>query len=143
MIFWNQKWAWWFTAIMFLLNNTVGPHVHTLPALSTLVHMSVDLTETNSPLVHPRAARPRRCKVSQHHDCRRRQYRLPNRQLLGHHVHSLLDLFAAPNFRGAFEARRRLRRVHVHLRATSHHLRRNRAAPSRLRSPVLLHHSCW
>lgn len=23
MIFWNQKWAWWFTAVMFLLNNTV------------------------------------------------------------------------------------------------------------------------
>lgn len=23
MIFWNKKWAWWFSAIMFLLNNTV------------------------------------------------------------------------------------------------------------------------
>lgn len=22
MLFWNQKWAWWFTAVMFVLNNT-------------------------------------------------------------------------------------------------------------------------
>lgn len=24
MIFWNKRWAWWFTAVMFLLNNTVS-----------------------------------------------------------------------------------------------------------------------
>lgn len=23
MIFFNKRWAWWFTAVMFLLNNTV------------------------------------------------------------------------------------------------------------------------
>lgn len=22
MLFWGKKWAWWFTAIMFILNNT-------------------------------------------------------------------------------------------------------------------------
>ena len=22
MIFWNQRWAFWFTAVMFILNNT-------------------------------------------------------------------------------------------------------------------------
>lgn len=22
MLFWNQRWAWWLTAIMFVLNNT-------------------------------------------------------------------------------------------------------------------------
>jgi hypothetical protein len=22
MLFWNKKWAWWFTAVMFVLNNT-------------------------------------------------------------------------------------------------------------------------
>lgn len=22
MLFWNSKWAWYFTAVMFLLNNT-------------------------------------------------------------------------------------------------------------------------
>lgn len=34
MIFWNQKWAWWFTAVMFLLNNTVRLLIHNLPAPS-------------------------------------------------------------------------------------------------------------
>jgi hypothetical protein len=24
MLFWNKKWAWWATAVMFLLNNTVS-----------------------------------------------------------------------------------------------------------------------
>jgi hypothetical protein len=24
MLFWNQKWAWWATAVMFILNNTVS-----------------------------------------------------------------------------------------------------------------------
>lgn len=23
MLFWNKKWAWWATAVMFILNNTV------------------------------------------------------------------------------------------------------------------------
>jgi hypothetical protein len=23
-LFWNKRWAWWMTAVMFLLNNTVG-----------------------------------------------------------------------------------------------------------------------
>lgn len=36
MIFWNQKWAWWFTAVMFLLNNTVCLLFHTPPALFRL-----------------------------------------------------------------------------------------------------------
>lgn len=27
MIFWNKRWAWWFTAVMFLLNNTVSPPI--------------------------------------------------------------------------------------------------------------------
>jgi len=22
MLFWNSRWAWWFTAVMFVLNNT-------------------------------------------------------------------------------------------------------------------------
>ena len=22
LLFWNSKWAWWFTAVMFVLNNT-------------------------------------------------------------------------------------------------------------------------
>ncbi|KKY39580.1 putative n amino acid transport system protein [Diaporthe ampelina] len=30
MIFWNKKWAWWFTAIMFLLNNTFIQGLHVL-----------------------------------------------------------------------------------------------------------------
>ncbi|KAI7773170.1 hypothetical protein LA080_011725 [Diaporthe eres] len=30
MIFWNQKWAWWFTAVMFLLNNTFIQGLHVL-----------------------------------------------------------------------------------------------------------------
>lgn len=34
MIFWNQKWAWWFTAVMFLLNNTVGLPSRTHPTVS-------------------------------------------------------------------------------------------------------------
>jgi hypothetical protein len=25
MLFWNQRWAWWATAVMFILNNTVSP----------------------------------------------------------------------------------------------------------------------
>lgn len=24
MLFWNKKWAWYATAVMFILNNTVG-----------------------------------------------------------------------------------------------------------------------
>lgn len=36
MIFWNQKWAWWFTAVMFLLNNTVRLLFHTLSTLFSL-----------------------------------------------------------------------------------------------------------
>ena len=24
MLFWNKKWAWWATAVMFILNNTVS-----------------------------------------------------------------------------------------------------------------------
>lgn len=30
MLFWNQKWAWWFTAVMFLLNNTFIQGFHCL-----------------------------------------------------------------------------------------------------------------
>ncbi|KAK7741003.1 hypothetical protein SLS53_005066 [Cytospora paraplurivora] len=30
MIFWNKKWAWWFTAVMFLLNNTFIQGLHVL-----------------------------------------------------------------------------------------------------------------
>ncbi|KAI2637314.1 amino acid transporter [Xylaria nigripes] len=30
MLFWNQKWAWWFTAIMFVLNNTFIQALHVL-----------------------------------------------------------------------------------------------------------------
>lgn len=26
MLFWGKKWAWYATAVMFLLNNTVCPH---------------------------------------------------------------------------------------------------------------------
>lgn len=29
MIFWNKRWAWWFTTVMFLLNNTVSRFTHT------------------------------------------------------------------------------------------------------------------
>lgn len=28
MIFWNKRWAWWFTTVMFLLNNTVSRLKH-------------------------------------------------------------------------------------------------------------------
>ncbi|KAF4983461.1 hypothetical protein FZEAL_1190 [Fusarium zealandicum] len=30
MLFWNQKWAWWWTAVMFLLNNTFIQALHVL-----------------------------------------------------------------------------------------------------------------
>ena len=30
MLFWNQRWAWWFTAVMFLLNNTFIQGFHCL-----------------------------------------------------------------------------------------------------------------
>ncbi|EMD00941.1 hypothetical protein BAUCODRAFT_20928 [Baudoinia panamericana UAMH 10762] len=30
MLFWNQRWAWWFTAVMFLLNNTFIQGLHVL-----------------------------------------------------------------------------------------------------------------
>ncbi|EON98742.1 putative n amino acid transport system protein [Phaeoacremonium minimum UCRPA7] len=30
MLFWNKKWAWWFTAIMFILNNTFIQGLHVL-----------------------------------------------------------------------------------------------------------------
>ncbi|KAI1180392.1 N amino acid transport system protein [Nemania sp. FL0916] len=30
MLFWNKKWAWWFTAAMFVLNNTFIQYVNTL-----------------------------------------------------------------------------------------------------------------
>lgn len=30
MLFWNQKWAWWFTAVMFVLNNTFIQGLHVL-----------------------------------------------------------------------------------------------------------------
>ncbi|KAI3337112.1 amino acid transporter [Xylariaceae sp. AK1471] len=30
MLFWNKKWAWWFTAVMFVLNNTFIQALHVL-----------------------------------------------------------------------------------------------------------------
>ncbi|KAI0526495.1 amino acid transporter [Xylaria bambusicola] len=30
MLFWNKKWAWWFTAVMFVLNNTFIQGLHVL-----------------------------------------------------------------------------------------------------------------
>ena len=30
MLFWNKKWAWYFTAVMFLLNNTFIQGLHVL-----------------------------------------------------------------------------------------------------------------
>jgi len=30
MLFWNQRWAWWFTAVMFILNNTFIQGFHCL-----------------------------------------------------------------------------------------------------------------
>ncbi|KAF2739875.1 hypothetical protein EJ04DRAFT_426111 [Polyplosphaeria fusca] len=44
MLFWNKKWAWWFTAIMFLLNNTFIQGFHCLVGakyLNTMTNHSV------------------------------------------------------------------------------------------------------
>lgn len=32
MLFWGKKWAWWFTAVMFVLNNTFIMVCHILIA---------------------------------------------------------------------------------------------------------------
>jgi hypothetical protein len=40
MLFWNQKWAWWLTAIMFLLNNTFIQGLHCLTGAKYLNTMT-------------------------------------------------------------------------------------------------------
>ncbi|KAI0199656.1 N amino acid transport system protein [Astrocystis sublimbata] len=45
MLFWNKKWAWWFTAIMFLLNNTFIQALHVLTGakyVNTLIGGNTD-----------------------------------------------------------------------------------------------------
>ncbi|KAF2120530.1 transmembrane amino acid transporter protein-domain-containing protein [Lophiotrema nucula] len=44
MLFWNKKWAWWATGVMFLLNNTFIQALHCLTGaryLNTMTHHSV------------------------------------------------------------------------------------------------------
>lgn len=44
MLFWNSKWAWWFTAVMFILNNTFIQGFHCLVGakyLNTMTNHSV------------------------------------------------------------------------------------------------------
>jgi len=44
VLFWNSKWAWWFTAVMFILNNTFiqGLHILTISRyLNTMTNHSV------------------------------------------------------------------------------------------------------
>lgn len=40
MLFWNKKWAWWFTAVMFLLNNVFIQGLHVLTISRYLNTMS-------------------------------------------------------------------------------------------------------
>jgi hypothetical protein len=40
MLFWNKKWAWYFTAVMFLLNNTFIQGLHVLTISRYLNTMS-------------------------------------------------------------------------------------------------------
>lgn len=40
MLFWGQKWAWWFTAVMFILNNTFIQGLHCLVGAKYLNTMS-------------------------------------------------------------------------------------------------------
>lgn len=40
MLFWNSKWAWWFTAVMFVLNNTFIQGFHCLVGAKYLNTMS-------------------------------------------------------------------------------------------------------
>jgi len=42
MLFWNQKWAWWFTAVMFILNNTFIQGLHVLTGAKYLNTMTND-----------------------------------------------------------------------------------------------------
>jgi hypothetical protein len=40
MLFWNQRWAWWFTGVMFILNNTFIQALHCLTGARYLNTMS-------------------------------------------------------------------------------------------------------
>ncbi|KAJ3577999.1 hypothetical protein NPX13_g2571 [Xylaria arbuscula] len=45
MLFWNKKWAWWFTAVMFVLNNTFIQALHVLTGakyVNTLIGGNTD-----------------------------------------------------------------------------------------------------
>ncbi len=53
MLFWGSKWAWYFTAVMFLLNNTFiqGLHVLTISRyLNTMSGMLIKLLLINNAL---------------------------------------------------------------------------------------------
>lgn len=42
MLFWNQRWVWWFTAVMFILNNTFIQGFHCLTGSKYLNTMTYD-----------------------------------------------------------------------------------------------------
>ena len=54
MLFWGSKWAWYFTAVMFLLNNTFiqGLHVLTISRyLNTMSGMLINLLLIDNALI--------------------------------------------------------------------------------------------
>ncbi|KAJ4388700.1 hypothetical protein N0V93_006159 [Gnomoniopsis smithogilvyi] len=51
MIFWNKRWAWWFTAVMFLLNNTFIQGLHVLTGAKYLNTMTEADTNISCPTV--------------------------------------------------------------------------------------------
>lgn len=49
MLFWNKKWAWWATAVMFILNNTVCARL----VFADIIHLGRSWLGTNNVLIPP------------------------------------------------------------------------------------------
>lgn len=119
LLFWNSRWAWWFTAVMFVLNNAfiqvcaVG--------LSGLLVVSILMLITGLPLLGW-------LQVFKH--CRSRP-RLYNRVLSDHCCNCLL-LLASPHVLRPLTTCYSVGLLHFYQCASGHHFRWHRSSPGGL-----------
>lgn len=125
MLFWGKTWAWYATAVMFILNNTF---IQVCKAMYILITI---LTPTGF-------ARTCLCQIPQHnHQSQPMYYRL-----CCDCDHNLLAVFSTQDIFGISKACHCFRILHIHFCASGSHFRGNRGTPRGLQPRSELCRSC-